>query len=91
MQWLTQHDKEINYHTLKLQGQAMLKLQRTTSGTFTSIHDNFGSGTKSMCFFELTKKQSPRIKTQYVEAWFKVSVLGFMVEKDNFLGLVLSV
>ena len=44
-----------------------------------------------MCFFELTKKKSPRIKTQYGEAWFKVGVLGFMVEKNDFLGLVLNV
>ena len=44
-----------------------------------------------MCFFELTKKQYPRIKTQYAETWFKVGALGFMVEKEDFLGLDLSV
>ena len=61
----------------------MLKLHRTTSRTFIGIHDNFSSGTKSMCFFELTKKQSTRIKTQYAEAKVVVGVLGFMDEKGR--------
>ena len=87
MQLLTLHDKKINHHKLKLQGQATLKLQISISG----IHDNSSSDTKLMYFFKLTKKQSPKIKTQYAKAWFKVGIFGFMYENKGFFWVGLSV
>ena len=84
MQWLTQHDKEINHHMWKLQGQAMLKLQRTTSKIFIGIHDNFGSSTKLMCFQEWTRKQSVWDHSQYAELDLRLVFYGFMEVKLGF-------